>query len=81
MSTEEFRRKLTAILSANLKGFSLLIKYDKEVPGVLSINLKFSTQTLCKDAPYKNQADSHRRNNDFHEAGLKLWSKMVEEIG
>ena len=80
MSTEKFRRK-PAILSANLKCFSLLIRNDKEVPAVLSINLKFSDQTLWKDAPYKNQDDYHRRNEDFHEAGLKLWSKMVEEIG
>jgi len=43
MSKEKFRRN-PAILSADLKGYSLLMKDDKEEPYNLSIMPKFSPE-------------------------------------
>jgi len=70
MSKEKIRRN-PAILSADLKGFSLLMKDDKEEAWSLKHNAKVFTQTFYKYVPHKNQADSDQHNDDFRQAGLK----------
>jgi len=79
VSKEKFKRN-PAILSADLKSFSLLLKDDKKEAWSFGHNAKVFSRTLWKYVPSKNQADSYQHNDAFRQAGFKQWSKTVEEI-
>ncbi len=74
VNTEEFKRKLTAILSADVEGYSRLMGEDEAratAEGVLKIEPKFSLDHLSKRLPYKNHADTDRFIDALRKAGLK----------
>jgi hypothetical protein len=73
MTTQEVKRKLAAILSADVKGYSRLMGEDAraEAAELLRINPNFSVDQFVKRLPYKNQAEYDRLADALYKAGLK----------
>ena len=74
MNTEDFRRKLTTLFSADVAGYSRLMGEDegrKQALEVLRLNPEFSLEYFAKTMPYKNQADTELVIEVLGKAGLK----------
>jgi hypothetical protein len=75
MPTQEVKRKLAAILSADAKGYSRLMGKEEEAKAVaadlLRINPKFSLEYVAKTSPYKRQEDKDQLIQGLRKAGLK----------
>jgi hypothetical protein len=85
MTTQEVKRKLAAVLNADVKGYSRLMSEDEkgtvrtfcerearaEAAELLRINPNFSVDQLVKRMPFKNQAENDRQADALYKAGLK----------
>jgi adenylate cyclase len=75
MSTQEFKRKLTAILSADVEGYSRLMGQDEEArieaAEALRASPKFTLVKFKKRLTYKKKADRDQFLGALHKAGLK----------
>ena len=78
MTAEKFKRKLTAILSADVKGYSRLMGEDEEGT-IRTLNAyipKFSVDNYAKVVPFKvvpfkDPSETDKFINALRKAGLK----------